>query len=75
MRERLGSILINIFEVDLIFKDSSEPECPRIKDFIAEMLEKFAILNEDYPASIASTGEGIEIVDLVCNLTYKKKKQ
>lgn len=58
VRERLGSILINIFEVDLIFKESSPPECPRIKDFIDEMLQKFAILNEDYPAAIASTGEG-----------------
>lgn len=58
MRERLGSILINIFEVDLIFKEASPPECPRIKDFVDEMLQKFAILKEDYPAAIATTGEG-----------------
>lgn len=58
VRERLGSILINIFEVDLVFKESNSPECPRIKDFIGEVMEKIVILNEDYPEAIASTGEG-----------------
>lgn len=49
VRERLGSILINIFEADLKFSGSSEPECPRIKDMIAEILDKVQILKDDMP--------------------------
>lgn len=52
VRERLGSILINIFEVDLQFIGGTEPECPRIKEFIAEILKKVTILNEEYPSAV-----------------------
>lgn len=45
-RERLGSLLINIFEGDLQFPGGPEPECPRIKTFIAEVVEKLQILNQ-----------------------------
>lgn len=47
VRERLGSILINIFEADLIFPGGNEPECPRIKTFMAEVISKIQILNKD----------------------------
>lgn len=51
VRERLGSILINIFEADLRFVDASEPECPRINDIIVEVVQKIQILKLDEPKS------------------------
>lgn len=48
VRERLGSILINIFEADLKFDDAPEPECPRVKEIIAEVLEKIQVLHQDH---------------------------
>lgn len=47
VRERLGSILINIFEADLKFVGGPEPECPRIKDIINEVVQKIQILKID----------------------------
>jgi len=47
VRERLGSMLINIFEADLQFPGGSEPECPRIKDIITELLPRLQILLKD----------------------------
>lgn len=47
MRERLGSILINIFEADLKFFDAPEPECPRIKDIVGEVIEKIQVLQTE----------------------------
>lgn len=52
VRERLGSILINIFEADLKFVDAPEPECPRIKDIIGEVVQKIQILQNDAPKGI-----------------------
>lgn len=49
VRERLGSILINIFEADLRFVDAPEPECPRIKDIINEVVQKIQVLKLDEP--------------------------
>lgn len=49
VRERLGSILINIFEADLQFVDAPEPECPRIKDIIHEVVQKIQVLKLDEP--------------------------
>lgn len=50
VRERLGSVLINIFEADLRFVDGPEPECPRIKDMITEVVGKIEIMQvEDVP--------------------------
>lgn len=46
VRERLGSILINIFETDLKFVDAPEPECPRIKDIISEVVQRIQILQK-----------------------------
>lgn len=51
VRERLGSILINIFEADLRFIDAPEPECPRIKDIINEVVQKIQVLKLDEPKS------------------------
>lgn len=51
VRERLGSILINIFEADLKFVDAPEPECPRIKDIINEVVQKIQVLKLDEPKS------------------------
>lgn len=47
VRERLGSILINIFEADLRFADAPEPECPRIKDIVGEVIEKIQVLQTE----------------------------
>lgn len=47
VRERLGSILINIFEADLKFFDAPEPECPRIKDIIGEVIAKIQVLQTE----------------------------
>lgn len=49
VRDRLGSILINIFEADLNFVGGHEPECPRLKTFIAEVVSKTQIMNTDFP--------------------------
>uniref|UniRef100_A0A1B0D4X7 Uncharacterized protein n=1 Tax=Phlebotomus papatasi TaxID=29031 RepID=A0A1B0D4X7_PHLPP len=49
VRERLGSILINIFEADLTFPGGNEPQCPRMKDFIQDILPQLQILYNDYP--------------------------
>lgn len=49
VRERLGSILINIFEADLCFAGGSKPECPRIKDIIAEVVQTVQILHQEMP--------------------------
>lgn len=46
VRERLGSILINIFEVDIPFVGANDPECPRIETVIHEILSKINILSE-----------------------------
>lgn len=54
MRERLGSILINIFEADLKFVDAPEPECPRIKDIISEVVQKIQIIQIDAPKGICN---------------------
>lgn len=52
VRERLGSILINIFEADLQFTDAPEPECPRIHAIISEVVQKIQILKTDDPKNI-----------------------
>lgn len=46
VRERLGSILINIFEADIPFVGGNDPECPRIETVIHEILSKINILSE-----------------------------
>lgn len=61
VRERLGSILINIFEADLKFVDAPEPECPRIKDIISEVVQKIQILKTDEPKSIRN-GNAFELI-------------
>lgn len=55
VRERLGSIFINIFESDLNFVGAAEPECPRIKNMMAEVVEKIQILKQEMPALIKCT--------------------
>lgn len=64
VRERLGSILINIFEADLKFVDAPEPECPRINDIISDVLQKIQILKMDDPKGIRNGGtfESISIL-------------
>lgn len=57
VRERLGSLLINIFEADLEFGGANAPECPRIKDFMAEMLARLQILNDDIPEQMLAVGK------------------
>lgn len=54
MRERLGSILINIFEADLKFVDAPAPECPRIKDIIGEVVQTIQVLKSDAPKGICN---------------------
>lgn len=49
VRDRLGSLLINIFEADLNFGGATDPECPRIRDFMQEVIGKIQILNRDNP--------------------------
>lgn len=49
VRERLGSILINIFEADLKFVGAPEPECPRIRDLMVEVVSKIQVLQKEMP--------------------------
>lgn len=48
VRERLGSILINICEADIPFIGSPKPECPRIKAVIDEVVSKINILSDGF---------------------------
>ncbi|KAJ6635616.1 Proteasome activator complex subunit 4, partial [Pseudolycoriella hygida] len=45
VRERIGSILINICEADIPFIGANDPECPRIETVIHEILSKVQILS------------------------------
>lgn len=70
IRERLGSILINICEADLQFPGGSPPASPRIRDFIAECLPRLQVLlNEPPPSKVAlpenSRTEKMEVDDPV----------
>lgn len=49
VRQRIGSMLINIFEGDIEFPNGNPPEGPRIRDIIKEILPKIAILLEEKP--------------------------
>jgi proteasome activator subunit 4 len=52
VRERLGSILTNIFEADLQFAGAAPPECPRIKDFIDESMPQMEVLLRESPPTV-----------------------
>lgn len=79
IRERLGSILINICEADLQFPGGNPPESPRMKDFIAECLPRLQVLlNEPprpklvvAPPSSDGTTENMEVDDPV-TVEYEK---
>lgn len=64
VRDRLGSILINIFEGDLHFQGASEPECPRIGTFIREVVAEIQILHRDLPKG---TPMEVDAVDSTAN--------
>lgn len=49
VRQRIGSMLINIFEGDIQFPNGSQPEGPRVRDIISEVLPKIAILLDEKP--------------------------
>lgn len=49
VRERLASLLINVFEADLMFADAAAPECPRIRDFIDETMRRLQVLYGEMP--------------------------
>lgn len=57
VRNRIGSLLINIFETDLEFPDANAPECPRIGDFIDELLPRFDCLYNE-AANVAAAIAG-----------------
>lgn len=40
VRQQLSGLLSNIFKTDLKFANASEPQCPRVKDFISEVVQK-----------------------------------
>lgn len=52
VRDRLGSILINIFEADLKFHGAHEPECPRIKDFVTDVMATIQVMHTEMPTTI-----------------------
>uniref|UniRef100_A0A6B2EKU9 Proteasome activator complex subunit 4 n=1 Tax=Phlebotomus kandelakii TaxID=1109342 RepID=A0A6B2EKU9_9DIPT len=61
VRERLGSILINIFEADLTYPGGNEPQCPRMRDFIGGLVPQLQILYNDYPKIVPkSKAEPVE---------------
>lgn len=51
VRERLGSLLINIYDGDFQFPGGNQPECPRISDLMAEIGPKLQILHGEPPTS------------------------
>lgn len=53
IRERIGSILINIFEGDLSFSGAPRSESPLADDFIRELMPRLKILLTDQPKKIA----------------------
>lgn len=65
VRERLGSILINIFEADLQFVDGPEPECPRINNIITEVVQKIQVLQNGSPI-----GNLLRFLFIIIELTF-----
>ncbi|XP_055375207.1 proteasome activator complex subunit 4-like [Condylostylus longicornis] len=46
VRNRLGSLLINIFESDIQFPNGNPPICPLVKDMIDSILKDLKLLND-----------------------------
>lgn len=63
VRERLGSIFINIFESDLNFVGAPEPECPRIKDIMREIVGMIKVLQQENLPIDKKSAEGSGEVD------------
>ncbi|KAG8223216.1 hypothetical protein J437_LFUL003567 [Ladona fulva] len=57
VRERLGSMLTNIFQPDIVFGEGNRTRSPHIDKFVSEVLPKLTILNDvivehlDHPSS------------------------
>lgn len=58
VRERLGSLMINIFDADFKFPGANEPEGPRIRDLFSGLQPKFEILSGPQPNEIRAAEEG-----------------
>ncbi|XP_071454240.1 proteasome activator complex subunit 4-like [Hetaerina americana] len=46
VRERLGSMLTNIFQPDIVFRKGNRTRSPHIDDFVSEVLPKLTLLND-----------------------------
>ncbi|XP_059471936.1 proteasome activator complex subunit 4-like [Neocloeon triangulifer] len=57
VRERLGSVLTNIFNLDIALSDQNLTKSPRIDDFISEVLPRLQILCANGPKDIESKME------------------
>lgn len=44
VRDRVSSVLTNIFETDIIFPGGNPTNAPRIKDFVADILPRLQVL-------------------------------
>lgn len=60
IRERIGSILINIFEADLQFKDGPEPKSPRVGKMIEELMPRLAVLLSEKPKEAVKAADDME---------------
>uniref|UniRef100_A0A336KJE2 CSON009560 protein n=1 Tax=Culicoides sonorensis TaxID=179676 RepID=A0A336KJE2_CULSO len=61
IRERIGSILINIFEADLQFRDGPEPESPRVGKMIEGLMPRFEVLLKEKPKELTMGTEKMEV--------------
>ncbi|XP_046402715.1 proteasome activator complex subunit 4A-like [Ischnura elegans] len=46
VRERLGSMLTNIFQPDVVFGKGNRTRSPHIEDFVSEVMPKLTLLND-----------------------------
>jgi proteasome activator subunit 4 len=79
VRERLGSVMTNIFELDIQLHNGSRTPSPHIAAFIAELIPKLTVLYQTVPNTLESSSNyihlrsesGRECADEVANILQK----
>ncbi|PNF36512.1 hypothetical protein B7P43_G15901 [Cryptotermes secundus] len=61
VRERLGSVLTNIFEPDILLLGGSRTTSPHITTFVSEIIPQLAVLYQIGPKALDSSSNHIEL--------------
>ncbi|XP_021936150.1 proteasome activator complex subunit 4B-like isoform X2 [Zootermopsis nevadensis] len=59
VRERLGSVISNIFEPDIVLHDGNCTSSPHIAAFVSELMPRLAVLYEIGPEAVQCSGNHI----------------